>query len=37
MVRAQGLAIIPEDWECVEPGQRVRVMMLDWPEGVSAP
>ncbi len=37
MVKAQGLAIIPEDWECVEPGQRVRVMMLDWPEGVSVP
>ena len=37
MVKAQGLAIIPEDWECVEPGQRVRVVMLDWPEGVSVP
>jgi len=37
MVKAQGLAIIPEDWGRVEPGQRVRVMMLDWPEGVSAP
>ena len=37
MVKAQGLAIIPEDWGRVEPGQRVRVMMLDWPEGVSVP
>ena len=37
MVKAQGLAIIPEDWGRVEAGQRVRVMMLDWPEGVSVP
>ncbi len=32
MVRADGVAIIPEDWKRVEAGTRVRVMLLDWPE-----
>ncbi len=32
MVRAQGLAIIPEDADHLPAGARVRVMMLDWPE-----
>jgi molybdopterin molybdotransferase len=32
MVRADGIAIIPEDWKRVEAGTRVRVMMLDWME-----
>jgi molybdopterin molybdotransferase len=30
MVRADGIAIIPEDWVHVDAGTRVRVMMLDW-------
>ncbi|MHB1416940.1 MAG: molybdopterin molybdotransferase MoeA [Chloroflexota bacterium] len=30
---ANGLAVIPEDVPQVEPGDRVRVMLLDWPEG----
>jgi molybdopterin molybdotransferase len=29
MVKANGLAIIPEDWTHAEAGARVRVMMLD--------
>lgn len=29
MVKANGLAIIPEDWTCAPAGARVRVMMLD--------
>ena len=32
MVKAQGLAIIPEDADRLPPGAKVRVMMLDWPE-----
>ena len=32
MVRADGIAIIPEDWTRVDAGTRVRVMMLDWAE-----
>ncbi|MGQ9586354.1 MAG: molybdopterin molybdotransferase MoeA [Anaerolineae bacterium] len=32
MVRAQGLAIIPENVGSMPPGSRVQVMMLDWPE-----
>ncbi len=32
MVRAQGLAIIPEEARSLPAGSRVRVMMLDWPE-----
>lgn len=32
MVRADGIAIIPEDARHVEAGTRVRVMMLDWTE-----
>jgi len=34
MVRAQGLAIIPEDVNHLPAGARVRVMMLDWPEHI---
>ncbi len=32
MVRADGIAIIPEDWKHATAGTRVRVMMLDWAE-----
>ncbi len=32
MVRAQGLAVIPEDVDHLPAGARVQVMMLDWPE-----
>jgi len=32
MVQAQGLAIIPEDVNHLPAGERVQVMMLDWPE-----
>ncbi len=32
MVKAQGLAIIPEDVDHLPAGARVQVMMLDWPE-----
>jgi molybdopterin molybdotransferase len=32
MVRADGVAIIPEDARHVDAGTRVRVMMLDWAE-----
>jgi len=32
MVRADGIAIIPEDARHVDAGTRVRVMMLDWAE-----
>jgi len=32
MVRAQGLAIIPEERRSLRPGERVQVMMLDWEE-----
>lgn len=32
MVKANGLAIIPEEWKKAEVGSRVKVMMLDWPE-----
>jgi len=30
MVKANGLAIIPEEWDRVPSGVRVQVMMLDW-------
>jgi molybdopterin biosynthesis enzyme len=32
MVRADGIAIIPEGWTHVDAGTRVRVVMLDWAE-----
>lgn len=32
MVRAQGLAVIPEDVDHLPAGSRVSVLMLDWPE-----
>jgi len=32
MVRANGLAITPEEWTSVPRGARVEVIMLDWPE-----
>ena len=32
MAAANGLAIIPEDVPAVKAGERVRVLMLDWPE-----
>ncbi|MFB0546798.1 MAG: gephyrin-like molybdotransferase Glp, partial [Anaerolineae bacterium] len=32
MVKADGLAIIPEERNHLEAGDRVKVMMLDWPE-----
>ncbi len=32
MVKAQGLAIVPEDVDRLAAGTKVRVMMLDWPE-----
>jgi len=32
MVKANGLAIIPEEWKKAEVGSRVKVIMLDWPE-----
>jgi len=32
MVKAQGLAIVPEDVRLVKAGERVTVQMLDWPE-----
>lgn len=35
MVRAQGLAIIPEDVDHLPAGAHVQVMMLDWPEQVN--
>jgi len=35
MVKANGLAIIPEDWSRVKPGTKVKVMMLDWPEEMA--
>lgn len=35
MVRAQGLAIIPEDVDHLAAGTRVRVIMLDWPDGIN--
>jgi molybdopterin molybdotransferase len=34
MMLANGLAIIPEDRERMEPGELVRTQMLDWPEEV---
>lgn len=34
MVRAQGLAIIPEEARSLPAGSKVQVMMLDWPEQV---
>jgi len=30
MVQANGLAIIPAEWDRADPGSRVQVMMLDW-------
>lgn len=35
MVKANGLAIIPEDVRRMEAGERVTVQMLDWPESVE--
>ncbi len=35
MVKANGLAIIPEGVELVKAGERVAVQMLDWPENVE--
>ena len=35
MAAANGLAIIPEDVPAVHPGDRVQVVMLDWPEDVN--
>ena len=32
MVKADGLAIIPEDVDHLPAGSPVRVMLLDWPE-----
>ncbi|MCL4534630.1 MAG: molybdopterin molybdotransferase MoeA [Bacteroidetes bacterium] len=34
MMLANGLVIIPEDVRRMEPGERVRAQMLDWPEEV---
>jgi len=34
MVQANGLAIIPEERGELAAGERVQVLMLDWPEGV---
>jgi molybdopterin molybdotransferase len=33
MAKANGLVMVPEDVELVEPGQMVLVQMLDWREG----
>lgn len=35
MLKANGLAIIPEEWKKAEAGSRVKVMMLDWPEEMA--
>jgi len=35
MVKANGLAVIPEGVELVKAGERVSVQMLDWPESVE--
>ncbi len=35
MVRANGLAIVPEDVRLVKAGSRLTVQMLDWPEEVE--
>ena len=35
MVKANGLAVIPEGVELVKAGERVTVQMLDWPESVE--
>lgn len=32
LARANGLIVVPETQEFVEPGEQVRVQMLDWPE-----
>ncbi|HHE71811.1 MAG TPA: molybdopterin molybdenumtransferase MoeA, partial [Chloroflexi bacterium] len=29
MVKADGLAVIPEEWDHVSPGTRVRVLLFD--------
>jgi molybdopterin biosynthesis enzyme len=34
MVKANGLAVIPEGIRLVRAGERVTVQMLDWPESV---
>jgi molybdopterin molybdotransferase len=34
MVQANGLAVIPEDCDALPAGERVTVLMLDWPEEV---
>lgn len=36
MAKANGLAIVPEGVRHVEPGSKLSVQMLDWPEGTSA-
>jgi molybdopterin molybdotransferase len=36
MAKANGLAIVPEGTYEVEPGTRLTVQMLDWPEGAGA-
>ncbi len=35
MVKANGLAIIPEERSHMDAGERVKVMMLDWSEDIS--
>jgi molybdopterin biosynthesis enzyme len=35
MSKANGLAICPEDIAQMNPGQKVQVQMLDWPEEVT--
>jgi molybdopterin molybdotransferase len=37
MVKANGLAVIPEGVRGVEAGSEVEVQMLDWPEGMTLP
>jgi molybdopterin molybdotransferase len=37
MAKANGLAIVPEGTLRVDAGSRVRVQMLDWPEGTGVP
>jgi molybdopterin biosynthesis enzyme len=36
MVKANGLAIIPEGVFLMKAGERVKVQMLDWPEVVAS-
>jgi molybdopterin molybdotransferase len=37
MAKANGLAIVPEGTLHVDAGSKVKVQMLDWPEGTGAP